>query len=126
VFKRDLLRWAIFHAKSLATSRRWVTLLIGITFCSLAGTNSICADQGFYLGIQGAITNFKLTPKGTHNNIKATRDNSLTLFMRCQNYTKSQDMIFAPIATVRPKPPHISRTNKSASALFVILENSHR
>jgi class 3 adenylate cyclase len=46
------------------------TVNLASRFCSLAETNSICADQGFYLRIQGAITNFKLTPKVTHNHIK--------------------------------------------------------
>jgi len=40
-------------------------------FCSLAETNSICADQGFFLEIKGAITNFKLTPKTSQNSIKS-------------------------------------------------------
>jgi len=46
------------------------TVNLASRFCSLAKTNSICADQGFYLEIQGAITNFKLTPQITHNKIK--------------------------------------------------------
>jgi class 3 adenylate cyclase len=46
------------------------TVNLASRFCSLAETNSICADQGFYLEIKGAITNFKLTPKTSQNSIK--------------------------------------------------------
>ena len=72
------------------------TVNLASRFCSLAESNSICADQGFYLEIEGAITNFKLTPKASYNKIKGYEGEQFNLIHASPKLYKEPSHDFCP------------------------------
>jgi hypothetical protein len=72
------------------------TVNLASRFCSLAKTNSICADQCFYLEIQGSITYFKLTPKITHNKIKGYEGKQFNLIDATPKLYKEPSHVLCP------------------------------